>query len=64
MYAAFTSDAMPSCSLVHTLIESILQLIPPARRHYSEPGSSNRFREENTYMHFRDLVDDLEAAGM
>ena len=64
LYDAFISDAMSSCFPVHTLIESILQLIPPASRLYSEPGSSSRFREENTYMHFRDLLDDLEAGGM
>lgn len=44
-------------------VESVLQHFPPARRIYSEVRSSSRLREENTYIHFRDLFDELEAGG-
>ena len=34
------------------------------RRLFSEAGSSARIKEENTYIHFRDLLDELETGGL
>ena len=38
------------------MIKDLLQTV-----HYSEPGSSQRIREEATYMLFLDFVYDLEG---